>query len=159
MGLGSKHPYTVHEILRIKDILSHTYQRSTAGNHYRTSLELLLLEIGTGHDLQRIPQEAIHLLSTETLVKSTYQFLLTHHLELQHDIGIKLLRKFEQALMSAFYDLHPSQEELLSLNKCIMYLQVYFLSDICTGDGLAISADAWSGKKLETSYKSMSWPC
>lgn len=60
--------------------------------------------------------------------------------------------------MSAFYDVHPSQEELLRLNKCRLYLRVFFLSEIGTGDGLAILAEAWSGKQLETVYKSSSWP-
>ncbi len=31
MGLGIKHPYTIQEILRLKDILNHVYRHSTTG--------------------------------------------------------------------------------------------------------------------------------
>ncbi len=157
MGLRIQHPHTVQEICRLKDMLSHTYRNTTTGNLYRTSLELLFLETGMGHDLKRIPQGVIHHLATDSLVKSTCQFLLTQ-LDLRHDIKVRPIRIYDQALMSAFYDLHPSQVELLKLNKCRLYLRVYFLSEIGTGDGLAILAEAWSGKQLETVYKSSSWP-
>ncbi len=44
MGLGILHPYTVQEILRLKDIVNHTYNRSTTGQLYRSSFELFFLE-------------------------------------------------------------------------------------------------------------------
>jgi hypothetical protein len=55
-GLGIKHPHTVQETMRIKDILSHRYCKSTTGKLYRTSLEIFLLEIGMGQELSRIPK-------------------------------------------------------------------------------------------------------
>ncbi len=32
MGLGIKHPHTIQEIHRLKDVLGHTYRRTTTGN-------------------------------------------------------------------------------------------------------------------------------
>jgi hypothetical protein len=158
MGLGIRHPYTVQEICRIKDILSHTYRKTTTGNLYRTSMELLLLEIGMGHDLQSIPQDALQYLPTDSLIKSTCQFLSTNNLDLRHDIKISPLRRDDHILMSAFYALRPSLEELQTLNDCRLYLRVYFLSEICTGDGLNILQEAWYGKPLENANKNTSWP-
>lgn len=89
MGLRIQHPHTVQEICRLKDMLSHTYRNTTKGNLYRTSLELLFLETGMGHDLKRIPQDVVHHLATDSLVKSTCQFLLTHQLDLRHDIKVR----------------------------------------------------------------------
>jgi hypothetical protein len=53
-GLGIKHIYTLQEIARLKDILQHTYDNTTTGKLYRTSLEHLILEIGISTDLSYI---------------------------------------------------------------------------------------------------------
>jgi hypothetical protein len=50
----NKHIYTLQEIARLKDILQHTYDNTTAGKLYRTSLEHLILEIGISTDLSYI---------------------------------------------------------------------------------------------------------
>jgi hypothetical protein len=52
----------------------------------------------------------------------------------------------------------PSKYELMTLNRCRLYLQVLFLSEICTGDGLYISGDAWTGNRLDIPLKQSSWP-
>jgi hypothetical protein len=57
MGLGLKNLFTIQEILRLKDILRHVHQRNTTGRLYRTSLELLIIELGMGSALHSIPQE------------------------------------------------------------------------------------------------------
>ena len=86
MGLGIKHPHTIQELLRIKDIVNHTQYCFTTGQLYRSPFEIFFLEIGMGTDIHNIPEDAIKLLSTDTLVKSTCLFLKAHSLELRHDI-------------------------------------------------------------------------
>ncbi len=83
------------EILCLKDILSPTYQWSMMGNLYRTSFELFFLEIDMGYDVHSIPMDAVQLLATESLVKSTWQFLVAYNLELHHDIMIKPPWKYD----------------------------------------------------------------
>jgi hypothetical protein len=80
MGLGLPHLYTIQEISRIKDILSHTYASTTTGYLYQTSLELLLLEIGMGTDLHLVSYELTSNLATNSLIKSTWQFLNSNNL-------------------------------------------------------------------------------
>jgi hypothetical protein len=60
--------------------------------------------------------------------------------------------------MEAFARSNPSFEELRVLNKCRLYLQVYFLSEICTGNGLAITEEAWREIRFEVPFKMLSWP-
>jgi hypothetical protein len=158
MGLGIQHPYTIQEILRIKDILSHVHRRSTTGNLYRISLEVLFLETGMGSDINKVPKNILNTLATHSLVKSTCQFLQKHELILHHDITIKLLRENDRLIMPALLDLGLNMQELITLNRCRLYLQAMYLSDICTGDGLAISGDAWMGNCLEVPRKQSSWP-
>ena len=92
LGLGVKHLHTTQEIARIKDILNHVYIKSNTGYLYKTSLELLILELGIDTDISLINPETLHLLATESLIKSTCQFLLHHQLKLKHDINRDPLR-------------------------------------------------------------------
>jgi hypothetical protein len=82
MGLGIQHPHTIQEILRIKDILCHVHRRSITGKLYRLSLEVLLVELGMGTELSDIPIDIMDTLTTNSLVKSTCQFLQYHELTL-----------------------------------------------------------------------------
>ncbi len=46
MGNGITHLFTLQEILRLKDMINHSFHDTDTGNLYHTSLELLLLELG-----------------------------------------------------------------------------------------------------------------
>jgi hypothetical protein len=60
--------------------------------------------------------------------------------------------------MPALHALGPNTHELMTLNRCRLYLQALFLSEICTGVGLSISGDLWMGNHLDISCKQSSWP-
>jgi hypothetical protein len=60
--------------------------------------------------------------------------------------------------MPRFMSLSPTNAELQSLNRCRLFLQVSFLSEICSSDGLTITEDAWRGKRFEIPSKLLSWP-
>jgi hypothetical protein len=158
MGIGIKHLYMTQEILRIKDILTHTYHSSTTGLLYRSTFELFFLELGMGTDISAIPEDVIQALTTDTLCKSTSLFLSHHKLELCHDIVIKPLRENDQPIMLTFLHLRPDTSELIALNCCCLYLQVYWLSEICTGDGITVTEDAWRGKRFDLTHKLLHWP-
>lgn len=111
-----------------------------------------------GAELKSLVEEVVDTPATNSLVKSTCRFLQKYDITLLHDIKIKPLCENDQLLMKALYSLGPNTSELMTLNRYRLYLQVLFLSEICTGDGLAISGDAWSGKCFEIPYKQSSWP-
>jgi hypothetical protein len=48
--------------------------------------------------------------------------------------------------------------ELLSINRCRLYLQAFFISDIADGSGTYIMEDAWHGRKIDTVFKNKLWP-
>jgi hypothetical protein len=153
MGLGLKHLHTTQEISRLKDLLSHVYRRMNMGDLYKMSLETLIVEVGMGTNIHLIDSHILSILATDSLVKSTCIFFLKHQLELRHDIAMLPLRQGDLILMESFAKFSPSVEELRSLNKCQLYLQVCFLSEISTGDRLAISEDAWRGIRFYVPLK------
>jgi hypothetical protein len=127
MGLGLKHLHATQEISRLRDIINHTYRRSTTGQLYRLSLETLFLELGLGTDLSEVPKDALQLLAANLLVKSTCEFLLQHNLELIHDIKLQPPRENDLSIMEECIKHNPSHPELLALNRCRLYLQAYWL--------------------------------
>jgi hypothetical protein len=91
MGIELKHLHTTQELYRLKDLLSHEYRHTNTGKLYRNTLENMILEVGIGTDILRITPLAIHLLATDTLIKSTCLFLLQYNLELKYDISMPIL--------------------------------------------------------------------
>jgi hypothetical protein len=59
----------------LEDLIKHTYLKTTTGELYRTSLELLFIELGLGLDLQLIPYPDMAQMASNSLVKSTWKFL------------------------------------------------------------------------------------
>lgn len=122
MGLGFKHLHTLQEIARLKDMINHTFQSSITGNLYRTSTELLLTELGVSENFSQVNYTLLHSLVTDSLVKSTWQFLYQHNIYLEHDIRFPHQRQGDTTLMQAFLDLQLTVEELQQLNECRLFL-------------------------------------
>ena len=53
---------------------------------------------------------------------------------------------------------HPSLEETHTINRCRLYLQVVYVSEICSGDGQTITNDAKNGIRFDVPHKLLSWP-
>jgi hypothetical protein len=141
----NKHIYTLQEIARLKDILQHTYDNTTAGKLYRTSLEHLILEIGISMDLSYIDYSKYHILATDCLVKNTWKFLYTHNITLEHDITVPKNITHDLPIMYELSTNHPSVAELETLNQCRIFLQAYYISDIAAASGTRLSRHAWEG--------------
>jgi hypothetical protein len=71
MGIGIYHLFTLQEILRLKDMINHSYYGTDTGNLYQTSLELLLLEFGQGSNLFKISFTMYSRLATTSLYSAT----------------------------------------------------------------------------------------
>jgi len=60
--------------------------------------------------------------------------------------------------MEGFLRTGYRDSKLVTLNRCRMYLQVIFLSDICNGQGTTIENQFWSGTAISNSHN-FRWPC
>jgi hypothetical protein len=89
MGLGIKHIHTIQEITRLKDILHHAMHDSLLGSLYKVSMSCLILEIGLDLPLHKISFAKFGHLATPSLVKSTWEFLNLHNIDLQHDLSLR----------------------------------------------------------------------
>jgi hypothetical protein len=157
-SLGLQHLYTSQEIYRLKDMIQHTFRTTCTGQLYRSSLELLYVELGVSMDLHEISYQHMSALATNSLVKSSWYFLSTYDIKLAHDIKIEGQRKGDKPIMEIFlyHNIHTS--ELRSINKCRLFLQAFFLSDIADGSGMYVTDDSWQGMCQGTVFKTESWP-
>jgi hypothetical protein len=79
-GLGIQHLYTLQETIQLCNIVKHTHQSSITGLLYLGSLELLHTELGTTAPLHSIDYDKWAVLTTDSLIKSSWQFLWTNQL-------------------------------------------------------------------------------
>ncbi len=150
--------HITEELLRLKDIITHIFQHTNTGKLYKTSWEMFFVKLGLGADLNHIPTDVIQALATDSLVKSACLFLNAHHWSLQHDIQIPPLGQGDRLLMPLFLSHNPPMYDLAILNHCQLFLQVSYVSEICSGDGLSVSDDALRGRRFEVPHKVLSWP-
>jgi hypothetical protein len=158
-GLGIKHLHTLQEIVRIKDIIHHTYIKSTTGQLYRVSLEYLILELGMTTKLSSIHYSTYHMLVTNSLVKNTWEFLHAHNIDMEHDITVPKNRVDDRSIMMEFTKYNPSTSELEAINHCRLFLKAYYISDIATASGNTLSYHVWVGEPRQFGKTSrFNWP-
>jgi len=58
--------------------MTHTADMTITGSLYRASLEVFLIEMGISTDLDSIPFDKTHFLSSDALIKSSWEFLCSY---------------------------------------------------------------------------------
>jgi hypothetical protein len=71
----------------------------------------------------------ISFLATNSLIKSSWQFLSENEITLKHNITIPLYQEHEKPTMQILYGSGVHDLDLFVINKCRLFLQVYNLSD------------------------------
>lgn len=110
-----------------------------------------------GDDVLEYPYPTLCFLATRCLMKTTWQFLWKHKLTLRHDIKINPQREGDIPLMKIFYEAGVRDLDLLAINRCRIYLKIFFLSDIATGNGMHVNTNLVLGQPIET-YNDFIWP-
>jgi hypothetical protein len=159
MGLGIRHIHTLQEITRLKDIINHTYTNTTTGHLYRASIEHLILELDMDTDLSVVNYKKFQGLATNSLIKSTWEFLYTHKIRLKHDIEIPKNTSRDIPLMILLCTQDLTSQELEAINQCRLYLKAYYISNITTASGKGLSLHAWEGVPRDNGATNrLSWP-
>jgi hypothetical protein len=159
MGVNIPHLYYIQEISRIKDIIYfHTFNATLTGRLYKTSMELIFIEIGLDPQHTINDPNLIEALTTTSLIKATMIFLVTHNIQLKHSITIMPKREHDQFIMAILIRLQAPTVDLIACNQCRLFLRACLLSDIVKGDGLFVSEEAWSGKVCPTTHNDAAWP-
>jgi hypothetical protein len=79
-------------------------------------------------------------------------------LELHTSINKKGQHVRDVPIMEGINTIELSSEELLSINKCRLYLRAWFLSDITDGSGVYVLQEAWNGDTQSHPLREKLWP-
>jgi len=148
----------VQEITRLQGIILHTANDTITGRLYRAMLELLLIEIGSFLPLHLQDFKIVGRLATDSLIKSTWEFLTDHNLQLITDLNVDLPRQDDCYLITNIIPLIEDSDHLTQINRCRLYLRVIFLSDVVDGSGKELLAAAWNGERILSPQRIGQWP-
>ena len=159
-GLALPHLYTEQGLSHILQILRHLHvQDSITGQLLRASLQQLQLEFGLPESFFTSDYQSYQHLATDCWLKHTWKFCDDYSITLKESAPIlPLRRQHDQHLTSAFFAAGYRKADLLTLNRCRVFLQAVTLSDIATGDGHAISGAAWNGMQDPYRPQYFHWP-
>jgi hypothetical protein len=158
MGIGIQHLFTMQEAARLKDLVIHTFNDTLPGQLYKSSLELLLIELRIGTEWRGIELPIIDSLATPSLIKATVLYTANYGITLKHDVSLLPRCMNNQLIMTPLLHLELSIPDLVAINHCRIFLKALFLSDIVLGDGTEIMAAAWNGEPAFTNNRADSWP-
>lgn len=148
----------MQEIYRLKDLKKHNFLQSITGWLYTTSLECLHIEVGSFLSLAQLSYATLEVLATPSLVKSSWQFLDEHKIDLQTNLAFQPQREHDQAIMELAFSYSEEWTITRSINHCRLYLRAFFVSNITCALGDQILDDAWNGGDNLNLKRLQSWP-
>ena len=128
----------MQEIQHIETMIINTMSENFTGTLYRATLEALIVEVGIGVNVLNAPYEQLEHLTTDSIIKTTWEFMDNNQITIQHDITIPEIRVNDSTIMQAMIKIGAQGEVLRTINKCRIFLKVYFLSDMYNSKGAHI---------------------
>jgi hypothetical protein len=146
-GLNIHDPYITQLIFHLQAILRQQYRRTPSRQLHEENMDLIQLHVGSELPFWQVSFSQYGSLTPAGWMKQTWEALDETPLTLKGcDLGVPSQRQHDHHIIDAFVHQGYSNEELIDLNDCRLYLQATTLADLCTIDGQDISTDAWEGK-------------
>lgn len=142
-------------------MIANMSKNNQAGILFHSELEHLMMEIGNTDNVFTLDYEEWSFLATPTWMTSTWSFCSKYNICLAGPlVNISTQREGDVLLMKKFLSIreHFTQEDLILINQCRMYMKVMFLSDIASGDGRFIEETFISGECPIDRRSKWNWP-
>jgi hypothetical protein len=137
-------------ITHVMSTLGHIRAKTSLGHHILTLLESYQMATGVcGNPLStKVHQIYVDSPWVETLREFLWSIQAT--IRIPSLATINPLRQADKCIMTqAIRSKNFTTKELQFINNCRMYLQVNYLSEICTGDGNRLLPSAYNGSHSE----------
>lgn len=159
-GIGLLHIHLQMLIEQIRIFLEHIQLDTQLGVSYRATLESAQLEIGSMSDLFSLPYHSYHFFTTDTWIKNLWFCLDRYKIKLKKASSLfKPQRENDISLMDAVVKAKLfTNAELAKINLCRVYLRVFYLSDICSGNGRGLMHNYKIGYRSEQRISKWKWP-
>ncbi len=159
-GLSLPELYTTEGIGQLRFLLGHLRLRDKTANLILIDVSYLQLIVGSTTLFFNLPFHQYSHSAEGGWLVSIWQFL--HSIKFQLHIRRAYIpvvpRKGDKALMDYFVSKHYKPKLLKILNRCRLYLQVIFVSDISSADGTYIIPSIKHGHRLQERPSTLEWP-
>ena len=159
-GMGLLHIHSKQMIGQIKLFLEHITRDTQLGISYRTNIETMQLEIGSLSGVLSLPYQHYQCLATYCWAKDLWFSTDKYGISLRKPHSLfTLQRENDCALMDkVIHSQKFTNRELTRINLCRLYLRVFFLSDISSGNGRGIMDHYKSGLRSPQRHSQWIWP-
>ena len=159
-GMGLLHIHSQMMIEQLKVFLEHVTKDTQLGISYRATMETLQLEIGSIHDVFVLPYHKYHFLATDSWIKCLWLCLDKYKISLRKpSTPYPPQRTNDFSLMDTVIDAKIfTNSEIYRINLCRIYLQVFYLSDICSGNGRGVMNNYMDGLFSPIRKSTWIWP-
>lgn len=159
-GLGLLHPWYHQQCLHVMTFITHMRnpEKTLTGRFLRTSYEALIVESGLSVPFQ-VEYQRMNQAVSQMWMTNLWEFLSQHRIRIETSSlpTVSSSIQGDCELMSIFSS-HFTGWQLYQLNMRRIYLKGFFLSDIVTSCGSAITQSAWIGKPAAVRHSIVEWP-
>ena len=158
-GLNLHHLYISQGLFHIEKLVKFFSTDTITGKLLRVSYEMCILEVGIGRNLFELTFHEFGFLLSPSWIKYLWKFTDHYNISIIDRVTFFPLqaRAGDVFLMEAFSAQGYSNNQMLILNRCRLYLQVLQLSDIMTGFGNGFT-EAIRGQRDKQRNISYKWP-
>ena len=134
--------------------------RSQLSNTFTLSMEAIQIEVGSTTQFFSLQFQDYGCLTPASWLSRLWESLSNYDVTLSKpDLNMRPPREFDFTLMyKATMAKVFTREELCSINRCRLYLQVFYLSDIASGNGRKLLREAYEGQILTQQQSKWQWP-
>jgi hypothetical protein len=161
-GLGLEHLASYQGHNRLQYVMGHLCYNSTTGKLMRSMLDYTQLEcVCLGNVLEEDYKRYSRILMTENWINGIWEHLHSCKSTLKIAAEWKLLPncKNDVVMMEALTKTEEfTATELKEINRCRIYLRVFYISAIASHDGQGISDWAIKGRQDAGRKSSLAWP-
>ena len=158
-GLGIHQPYHERGRQQLEALLLYQRERSQTSMLMEDSIEQLQLQVGCCGTFWTKPYAKWGKLAPRCWVSSLWEYVYENEITLRVD-GLTSLtgqRIHDRCLMSIAMEIYGSRNVLCRINRVRIYLEVYWLSDIATGDGERVEECCVEGSKVRARRSKYTW--
>jgi hypothetical protein len=151
--------YTSQVIEHLDAALRHGPFDTMTGELLRGSLEALTTELGLPGKPLSYSYRAHSKLVTDCWWKDVWRETDEGSIRIDSQTeALPLQRANDQFLMTEFIANEFKNNRLVRLNRCRLFLQVYTLADICSGNGRRLCKEFFDGRNPMPGSSRLSWP-
>ena len=159
-GLGLLQIYVHIIIEKLEFFLRHMTQKTQLGLSFQASVETIQVEVGSSAQFFSLGFHTYGFLTPISWMSTLWEGVSWYTLQLTPGKwSLQPPHINDMSLMDSLIQNRSfTKEEIMSVNRCRLYLRVFFLSDIVSYDGTSIRQDAYDGWCSDQWISRWKWP-